>query len=97
VSPHGELATGQPFTTPFEITNTGYLGVHIDNVTVVLHKIEYPKRLESTDATIGSATWDNFDLDRNMSKTLITYFATGQPEKADIILAVDYRFLGSLS
>jgi hypothetical protein len=36
MSPQGQLATTQPFTAPFELTNAGYLGVHVENVIVIL-------------------------------------------------------------
>jgi len=94
VSPQGELANGQPFSPPFDVTNTGYLEVHVDNVTVVIHKVEYHGKISVTDATIGGVDWDNFDLDRNESKTIVLYLANGQPDKADVVIAVDYKYFG---
>ena len=95
VSPQEELAVGQPFSAPFDVTNTGYLQVHVDNVTALLHKVQSQTgRYDVTDLGWGNIDWDNFDLDRNESKTILLYFTNNQPEKADIIFAVDYRFLG---
>jgi len=88
-----ELATDQPFSTPFEITNTGYLSLHIDNVIMIYHKVEY-SGINITDAKVGSKDWDNFDLERGGSKTIFANFANGQPTKADIVMAIDYKFLG---
>lgn len=51
-------------------------------------------KLSVSDGTIGGIDWDNFDLDRGQTKTILAYFANGMPEKANVIVAIDYRFLG---
>jgi hypothetical protein len=93
VAPQEQLAVGQPFSAPFEITNTGYLRIHIENVIVVFHTVEV-QGSTFEDATTGNLTWDNFDLDRGKSKTILPYFTNGMPTKADVIIAIDYKFLG---
>ena len=82
VSPGEMLAGNQPFSAPFEVTNSGYLGVHVGNITVIEHRIEQPGVLV-TDGSVNDRAWDNFDLDRGVSKTIILYFSNGMPTKAD--------------
>jgi len=45
-----------------------------------------------SDNSANGAKWDNFDLERGESKTVLYRFSTGLPTKADIVLAVDYEF-----
>jgi hypothetical protein len=93
VSPQGQLATGEPFSAPFEISSTGFFPVHIDNVTVIMHRMEHSRQVWNDDV-ISNADWDNFDLERNSgTKTIFLNFANGQPDKADLVVAVDYRFM----
>ena len=92
VSPGDQLAENQPFSAPFEITNTGYLGVHIEDVTVIFPIIK-TSNMTITDSSINSQSWDNFDLERGGSKTIVAYFAKVVPIQANIVIAVDYRFL----
>jgi hypothetical protein len=40
VQPDELLAINQPFSAPFEITNTGYFGLHVDYVTVLYPRVE---------------------------------------------------------
>ena len=97
VSPQELLATGQPFSAPFELTNTGYLGIHIDNVIAIFHRLEYPggaNFIDFIDFEYANVAWDDFDLERGQSKTLLPYFSNGRPEKADIVISIDYRYFG---
>ncbi len=91
VSPHPERATNQPFSAPFEITNTGYLGFHVDNVIVVFPTVEY-QGLRVQNGMAGNIDWDDFDLNRGASKTIFPYFANGMPKNAEIVIAVDYSY-----
>jgi hypothetical protein len=93
VLPQEQLATRQPFSAPFEIANTGYLSVHINNIIVIVHKAEFLTHFTVTDAAIGRTEWDNLDLDRGASTTILARFSDGVPENVDLIVAVDYRFL----
>jgi hypothetical protein len=83
----------RPFSAPFEITNTGYLTVHIDNVVVIFSTVEYESGPTFTDASVGNKGWDNFDLSRGGTKTILPYFSNGALKKADVVIAIDYRFL----
>jgi hypothetical protein len=95
VSPQPERANNVPFSAPFEITNTGYLGFHVDNVVVVLPLVEYQGgKITFHDSKIGNVDWDNFDLDRGVSKTIYPTFSNGVPQKASLVIAMDYRYLG---
>jgi hypothetical protein len=39
--------------------------------------------------------WDDFDLERaGGTKTIVTAFGPAKPSKADIVIVVDYRYLG---
>ena len=90
------LTPTQPFSAPFEITNTGLLGIHVDNVIVVYHQIELPGHTTYiiADFYSGSKDWDDFDLDSGGgTKTIETKFVNGTPSKADIVIAVDYVYL----
>jgi hypothetical protein len=69
------------------------LSVHVENVTGIEHRIEEPEGFTATDVSVNNRTWDNFDLDRGGSKTIVVYFSNGMPTKADMVIAVDYRFL----
>ncbi len=93
VTPQEQLATGQPFSAPFEITNAGYLSLHIDNVIAVLH-LAVIGRDTFENASSGNNDWDNFDLERGNGKTVLFYFYNGVPAKADMVIAIDYEFLG---
>src|SRR5437899_2699386 len=66
VSPGEPLAHNQPFSAPFDVTNTGYVSVHIRNITVIEHRIEQ-RGLTVTDGSMNNKTWDNFDLERGGS------------------------------
>jgi hypothetical protein len=90
-SPQPERATNQPFSAPFEITNTGYLGFHVENVVVIFPIVEY-EGVNFHNAMIGNVDWDNFDLNRGATKTIFPYFANGRPKKATIVIAVDYKY-----
>src|SRR5579863_3804900 len=94
VTPLEQLASNQPFSAPFEITDTGYLGIHVDYVTVVWPYVEYPHGLTMTDASSNDIGWDNFDLGRGGSITITPNLANGVPIKANIVIAVDYRYFG---
>ena len=88
------LEPNQPFTAPFEITNIGYLAVHIEDVTVIEHKVELPNKWSITDAFIHQKGWESFDLERaGGSKTILPNLANVMPIKADIVISVDYVFL----
>lgn len=93
VTPQEQLASGQPFSAPFEITNAGYLSLHIDNVIAVVHMAVIGGTAFGN-ASSGNKDWDNFDLERGKSKTMLYYFSNGMPTKADMIIAIDYEFLG---
>ncbi len=41
----------------------------------------------------GNLDWDNFDLDRGATKTIFPYLTNGRPQKASIVIAVDYTYL----
>ncbi len=94
VAPLGELDTNQPFSAPFEITNSGYLKVHIESVIVDAYNIEYPRGIRMADNIESRVPWDNFDLDRGESKTIFTRFVISDqlPIKADIVFSVEYEF-----
>ena len=92
VSPKPERATNQPFSAPFELTNTGYLSFHVDNVVVILPTAEYQGRLSLHNSMTGDVDWDDFDLDRGSATTIYPYFADGMPTKASIVIAVDYNY-----
>ena len=91
-SPKPERATNQPFSAPFEITNTGYLGFHVDNVLVIFPTVEYQRGPSFQNSMTGNVDWDNFDLERGSSKTIYPYFSDGIPTKASIVIAVDYTY-----
>jgi hypothetical protein len=91
VSPQPQRATNQPFSAPFEITNTGYLGLHVENVIVVFSIVEY-EGVKFQDAMAGNLGWDDFDLNRGATKTIFPYFSNGVPKKAIIVIAVDYKY-----
>ncbi|HLX00112.1 MAG TPA: hypothetical protein VKR82_15840 [Candidatus Acidoferrales bacterium] len=93
VTPQGQLAPGQPFTAPFQLTNTGYLSTHIENVIMLYPIVELPGDNKIFDAAMGNVEWDNFDVDRGESKTIVANFTNGMPTKAEIVLGVDYDFL----
>src|ERR1022692_4627277 len=57
VAPQEQLATNQPFSAPFEITNAGYLSLHVDNVIVIFHTVEVPGA-SFTNASSGNKEWD---------------------------------------
>jgi hypothetical protein len=94
VSPQPERATNQPFSSPFEIANAGYLSFHVDHVIAVFPTVEYQNGLKFSYATVAGADWDDFDLDRGTSKTIYPYFSNGRPTKASIVIAVNYRNFG---
>lgn len=101
VTPSAQLATNQPFSTPFEITNAGYLSIHVVNVIAVAPSVLYKTppggRISLTNTKMGNKEWDNFDLKRGESKTIVPYFFEsyyGEPLKADMVISVDYRFMG---
>jgi hypothetical protein len=95
VAPQPQLSTGQPFSSPFEISNTGYLSIHIEDIIVSFRIVEYSAGISGNGSAMGDANWDNFELSRGESKTILPYFSGGQqPPKADIVIAVDYRFFG---
>jgi hypothetical protein len=95
VTPQEQLATGQPFSAPFEITNSGYLGIHVNNIVVIFHRVEVPGA-SWDDSFIQNTAWNNFDLDRCKSKTILPYLvhSNAMPTEADIVCAIDYTFWG---
>ena len=93
VSPQEQLASGQPFSAPFEITNAGYLSIHVDNVIAVLH-IAVIGGDTFENASSGNKDWDNFDLERGKSKTMLYYFYNGMPTRADMIIGRRLQVLG---
>lgn len=93
-TPGDLLATNQPFTAPFEVTNTGYLSLHVEHVTVILHKVEFGPRFTFNDSHQNEMDWDDFDLERGGSKTIVTRFSDGMPTTADIVIVVDYKYFG---
>ena len=42
---------------------------------------------------MGNASWDNFELERGESKTILCRFADVTPTKADVEIAIYYQFL----
>jgi hypothetical protein len=93
ISPQEQLRAGQPFSTPFEITNTGYLNVHVKDVIVIVHRVEFGNRVAMTNESLSSADWDDFELIRGSSKTIFARYVNGRPTRTDIVFAVDYKFL----
>jgi len=90
-----QLTSNEPFSTPFEITNTGYLGIHVDYVTAVAPRVEYAQGPTFKDVSTNQVSWDNFDLGRGGSTTILPSLINGgAPSKADVVIAVDYRYLG---
>lgn len=90
ISPKEELAPNQPFSCPFEVTNTGYLSLHVEDVVVIFHQVD----TNYLDNAGFSKDWDNFELERGGSKTILAYFTNGTPVKADIVIGVDYKYFG---
>lgn len=93
VSPQAELVTNQPFSCPFEITNTGYLGFHVDRVAAIIKSVELPIGV-ITDGVWQPQDWKNFELDRGGSKTILVTLANMPPKKADIVIGLDYTYFG---
>lgn len=80
VSPLDQLISGEPFFAPFEITNTGYIGIHIDYVTVIFPRVEF----DGTVVTNGSTNdrlFDDFDLGQGGTATIVPHFSNGKPRK----------------
>jgi hypothetical protein len=94
MSAQEQLATNAPFSAPFELTNTGYLSVHIEHVIAIAHRIEFGNDAVMKDEVWTNIDWSNFDLIRGGSKTFFPRFANFRPRRADMVFVVDYRFLG---
>jgi hypothetical protein len=92
VSPQEPIEKSNPFSVPFRIDNTGYLAFHVDHVFAYASKIEVGNtNIER--ATYDLPDWNNFDLGRAESKTVVPRFAhaLNVPATADIAIAIDVR------
>lgn len=96
-SPKAELSKDQPFSAPFEISNVGYLKVHVKNVIAVLHKAEVDGGISIRDASGGRTAWENFDLGRGEGKTIVANFGSFRPDKADLVISVDYSSMAFIT
>jgi hypothetical protein len=92
VSPQEPIEKSQPFSVPFRINNTGYFSFHVDHVFCYISKI-VAAGYTDTSSTSHHPDWNNFELDRSESKTIITglLHAPNVPTTADIAIVVDVR------
>ncbi len=47
------------------------------------------------DDVTSDPTWIDFSLERGESKTILARYVNGMPTKADIVIAIDYRYFGT--
>ena len=92
------LENSQPFTAPFRITNTGYLAFELTSINCYIADVEVtgPPSLIIRNSLYDKEGWDGGVLDRAESKTVACKVAKVMtwPTKADIVMVVDYTFLG---
>lgn len=89
-----QLESNAPFSAPFEITNTGYLGVYIDHVVVVVPEAEYGHNSTVTDMGMFGDDFNDFYLERGGTKTIFPRMIDRTVAKADLLIGIDYRYFG---
>ena len=57
-------------------------------------RVEFGPRFTFNDSHQNEMDWDDFDLERGGSKTIVTRFSDGMPTTADIVIVVDYKYFG---
>jgi hypothetical protein len=100
ISPLQLERANQPFSTPFRITNTGYLAIHLLKINCEDVDMKTPG-LDAHNNRYGQPwgqNWENFDLERGESKTITCpnlYLPTANkanlPMKADVVITVRHR------
>jgi hypothetical protein len=92
VTPQDRIAKLLPFSSPFRIDNTGDLSIWVEHVycygaNVRWNSVTMDRILER------SHDWEQFTLQRNESKTILCNVldTPTPPQRADIVIAVDYR------
>jgi hypothetical protein len=97
VSPQEPIERSQPFSIPFRIENSGYLFFHVDSAFCYAREITWGT-ISMTHILVRSDGSDSFTLNAGESKTILCSFldAPTSPNKADMIVVVDYRVGGNL-
>ena len=92
VLPQESIEKSQPFSVPFRIDNSGYLSFHVDHVFGYGHKIKVGG-MTIEQGTLHQPDWNNFELGRGESKTIITNWVHAPivPSAADVAIVVDVR------
>ena len=92
VSPQEPIEKSQPFSVPFRVENTGYFSFHVVHLFVYADQVKVAGRTLSH-STFHMTDWNNFDLNRSESKTVIAQFVSSPslPGLADIAVVVDVR------
>lgn len=85
------LSNSDAFSVPFQIENTGYLSFFVSDVFVFVHKADFPRHVLHSDNISNSRSWNDFTLNRGEAKTIEQEIVKGIPNKADILVAVDYK------
>ena len=92
VSPQEPIEKLKPFSTPFGITNTGYLSFFVEHVYCYVHQLSAEHRNLSPNV-LHFNDWDDVNLDRGDGGTIICDFFPVAPPKvvADIVIIIDYK------
>lgn len=99
ISPQELVWKNQPFSVPFEVKNSGYLGLYIDHVICYVITVRNSEGRAVTNGIFEPPEWERVILDRNISGTL-TCNLGGQDvmgiqfdnvTSADIMVVVIYR------
>ena len=93
VTPQSELIAGQPFSAPFRITNSGYLAVNVRRIIIDEYQTTF-RGWSMGRNIVGDRRWSNFTLERGDSKTVICRFINQKPDRADVVIVIEYTFLG---
>src|SRR5262249_16331710 len=95
ISPQEQLEEQQPFSAPFHLTNTGYLGLHIDRIYCGVNHLEDTHSNTTDNVWTNRDEWNHFDLDRGETKTVLCHMSipASDIKEADIEFRVDYTFL----
>jgi hypothetical protein len=95
VEPQAELKTSEPFSVPFQITNTGYLAINASFVLFYIHDLQFAGD-DIKDNIVWSRDWENFIIEEEDSKTITCSVTKGgpPPTRADVVVAVGYTYLG---
>jgi hypothetical protein len=95
LSPAEPLSTMDPFSAPFELMNTGYVGLHVNHIQLFSCKVRINGGGVLDHNSFGQPEWDNFDLPGGATKTVITDFTKGFPvEQAEILILVQFKYFG---